>query len=78
MLNLFNEANPINYFADRERVGGTAINFDETAYYAKQTPDFATMKAAQGVADRPALPDGQRVADADRGSLRREVHLLDS
>jgi hypothetical protein len=52
VTNLFNEENPINYHFT-ENASGTAINFDEGAFYAKQTADFATLKAAQGVPTDP-------------------------
>ena len=52
VLNLFNEENPINYWFT-ELPGGAGIVLDETAYYLKQTPDFATIKAAQGVGTDP-------------------------
>jgi len=52
VLNLFNQKNPINYFAT-ENASGTSINFDETQFYLGQTPDFQTLKAQQGVPTDP-------------------------
>lgn len=52
VLNLFNQKNPVNYFAT-ENAGGTSINFNERAFYLGQTPDFQTLKAQQGVPTDP-------------------------
>ncbi len=52
VLNLFNQKNPVNYFAT-ENAQGTSINFDERAFYLGQTPDFQTLKAQQKVPTDP-------------------------
>jgi outer membrane receptor for Fe3+-dicitrate len=52
VLNLFNQQGATNYFAT-ENASGTAINFDESLFYAKRTPTFSSMKAAQGVPTDP-------------------------
>ena len=75
VLNLFNQATATNFFPT-ENISGEALEFDEADFYAHKL-DFQTLKAQQKLGTDAAVPDGQRLPDADPGPHRLQVPVLE-
>ena len=83
VLNLFNQQTATSKFITQLR-SGNGLTFDQAAFYAGDINFQSLIQAASawgraGRADVPGstVPAGQRLSDANRGAVRREVHLLE-